>query len=48
VGLREISTRSLRLPDGGEERTIVVYEKRGDCVMALPRRNGLAQHSPLG
>jgi 16S rRNA (guanine527-N7)-methyltransferase len=47
VGLKCVGTRSLTLPDGNEQRTIVSYEKEGPGTLPLPRREGLAQHNPL-
>jgi len=47
VGLRETGRRKLALPNSGELRTIVVYEKIGRASVNLPRRTGLAQNSPL-
>lgn len=48
VGMCQTSMRELTLPAGGEQRTILVYEKTGKPRVSLPRREGLAQHSPLG
>lgn len=39
--------RRVFLPTGGEERTILVYAKRGEPNMSLPRRPGMAQRRPL-
>ena len=47
VGMTELKRRELTLPSGGEMRTIVVYRKTGRSSVALPRRTGLAQNSPL-
>ena len=47
VGMQESTRRELMLPGGGEARTIVVYRKTGRPRVALPRRTGLAQNSPL-
>lgn len=47
VGLEESARRQLRLPGGGEARTIVVYRKTHSSSIDLPRRTGLAQNSPL-
>ena len=47
VGMRELSWRELRLPRGGEARTICAYVKASQPTVRLPRRVGLAQHSPL-
>ena len=47
VGLERVATRRFVLPGGDEHRTIIVYEKRGESSIALPRRDGLAQRRPL-
>lgn len=46
-GMRTNSVRRLTLPEGGEARMIVTYERVGDSRVRLPRRIGLAQKSPL-
>jgi 16S rRNA (guanine527-N7)-methyltransferase len=48
VGMRFESSRFLELPDGGEQRTILVYRKVAKPSLRLPRRVGLAQSAPLG
>jgi 16S rRNA (guanine527-N7)-methyltransferase len=48
VGMVPVSERLLELPDGGETRTILVYERRGVSHVPLPRRPGMAQKRPLG
>lgn len=48
VGLERASTRDFCLPGGGEHRTIIAYLRIRDSSVPLPRREGLAQHSPLG
>jgi len=41
--------RTLELDLSAEhKRTLVIYERTGSPRIALPRRTGLAQHSPLG
>jgi 16S rRNA (guanine527-N7)-methyltransferase len=47
LGLRELRVRELKLPGGGERRSIVTYERIGASSIALPRRTGLAQKRPL-
>ncbi len=47
AGMVETSIRHITLPDGGEKRCIVVYERRGRSITRLPRRPGAAQNSPL-
>lgn len=47
VGMSRVSTRTFTLPRGGEERTIIVFERRGAPKLRLPRRVGLAQNQPL-
>ena len=47
VGLTRVAFRQLRLPEAGESRSIVVYERTGASSIALPRRVGLAQRKPL-
>lgn len=48
VGMSEKSVRRLALPGGGEQRTLVTFQRTGESRIALPRRVGLAQKSPLG
>ena len=48
VGMRRVGLRELVLPEGNEHRVIVTYQRFGKPKIALPRREGLAQHSPLG
>ncbi len=48
VGLRLKSKRHFRLPGGDEQRCVIAYVKTGRSAVSLPRREGLAQHSPLG
>jgi 16S rRNA (guanine527-N7)-methyltransferase len=48
VGMKLVSVRALQLPEGGESRTIVTYRRVGASRIKLPRREGIAQHSPLG
>jgi 16S rRNA (guanine527-N7)-methyltransferase len=47
LGMREEYRRSVELPQGAGRRTLVCYVKIGDSSVAVPRREGLAQHSPL-
>ncbi len=47
VGLRRISTRKLNLAGGDERRTIICYRRVDRSSVALPRREGSAQHDPL-
>jgi 16S rRNA (guanine527-N7)-methyltransferase len=47
VGMRETNWRQFELPNGGETRVIVMYTRIGEPKIRLPRRIGLAQHSPL-
>jgi 16S rRNA (guanine527-N7)-methyltransferase len=47
VGLARVGTRPFAIPDSGEQRTILSYERRGCSSVALPRRVGLAQRRPL-
>lgn len=47
LGFQRVSERSYVLPGCGEARTILVYEKRTDPQLQLPRREGLAQRKPL-
>lgn len=46
-GLREVSIRRAAIPEGSEARTIIAYERYSAPRVKLPRRMGLAQHSPL-
>jgi 16S rRNA (guanine527-N7)-methyltransferase len=47
VGLVRETTRSIRLPEGREERTIVSYARVAESSVVLPRRVGRAQTRPL-
>ncbi|NTU70505.1 MAG: 16S rRNA (guanine(527)-N(7))-methyltransferase RsmG [Coriobacteriia bacterium] len=47
VGMRLLRRSEFDLPGGGERRSIIVYEKVSRPRVALPRRVGLAKHSPL-
>lgn len=47
VGMRQIGTRSIVLPGGGERRCVIAYELRSACPPRFPRRTGEAQNSPL-
>lgn len=47
VGMKRRSLRTIVLPRGDEERTIITYLRSGPGRVALPRRDGLAQHLPL-
>jgi 16S rRNA (guanine527-N7)-methyltransferase len=46
-GMQRSTVLPYTLPEGGERRTLVVYERVGRPAVRLPRRAGLAQHSPL-
>lgn len=46
-GMSRVSTREFELPAGEGARTIVRYERVGTPSVLLPRREGLAQNSPL-
>jgi 16S rRNA (guanine527-N7)-methyltransferase len=47
VGMRLEYQRSFDLPQAVGHRTIACYSRVGVAKIALPRREGLAQHSPL-
>ncbi|WP_172135725.1 16S rRNA (guanine(527)-N(7))-methyltransferase RsmG [Adlercreutzia sp. ZJ473] len=47
VGMKQTSQRGLTLSDGVTHREIIVFTKMGKPKLKLPRRIGLAQHSPL-
>ena len=47
VGFGRLSMRQVTLPGGSERRTIVSANKIRESKIPLPRRNGLAQKSPL-
>ena len=47
VGLRQFSVRTLRLPGGGEIRTVIAYQRSGKAKLNLPRRPGQAHSAPL-
>lgn len=46
-GLRESHTSEMTLPERGDRRVLVVYERVGRPTLSLPRRVGLAQSKPL-
>lgn len=46
-GMALVSRRRVTLPDGGEQREILVFARRTKPQIALPRRVGLAQKQPL-
>lgn len=46
LGMKLVSTRTVRLSDGETNRTILVYEKVGEPMVLLPRRPGMAQKRP--
>lgn len=48
VGLAFKSRRDFLLPGGDEQRCVIVYESVRKSSVLLPRREGLAQHAPLG
>ena len=47
VGLQLECERAFDLPEGAGHRTVLSYRKVGEARVSLPRREGLAQHSPL-
>jgi 16S rRNA (guanine527-N7)-methyltransferase len=47
VGMRLEYRRDFDLPEGAGHRAILCYRKTARSTVALPRREGLAQHSPL-
>ena len=47
VGMRLSHERSFDLPEGVGHRTVLCYERFAEATVRLPRRPGLAQHSPL-
>lgn len=47
TGLALVSDRDLYLSDGETYRRIIVFEKRKEPTVTLPRRNGMAQKRPL-
>jgi 16S rRNA (guanine527-N7)-methyltransferase len=49
VGLERVQVEHTTLGEavGSPSRTLFVYERTGDPHVALPRREGVAQHSPL-
>jgi len=48
VGLKFKGRRDFILAGGDDQRCVIVYEKIQESREVLPRREGLAQHSPLG
>jgi 16S rRNA (guanine527-N7)-methyltransferase len=47
VGMRLEYRRDFDLPEGFGHRSILCYSKISKSAVTLPRREGLAQHSPL-
>jgi 16S rRNA (guanine527-N7)-methyltransferase len=47
VGVQRSGARAFSIPDSGERRTVLTYERIGRSSVALPRRDGLAQRRPL-
>lgn len=47
LGMEFVSTRGFVLSDGETQRAIIVFEKRCNPSMKLPRRVGLAQKKPF-
>lgn len=47
VGLELECERAFDLPEDAGHRTVLCYRKVGEAKVSLPRREGLAQHSPL-
>lgn len=47
VGLSRVSAREFDLPEAGDRRRVIVYEKKAVSEIPLPRRTGLAQSRPL-
>jgi len=47
VGMVHAGTRTVVLPDGGEIRSIITFQRVGESSVPLPRRNGTAQKRPL-
>jgi 16S rRNA (guanine527-N7)-methyltransferase len=47
VGMMLEYRRDYDLPEGAGHRAILCYRKTAPSVVALPRREGMAQHSPL-
>lgn len=47
TGMARASTRTVALPGGAETRTIITYVRSGKPKVHLPRREGMAQRSPL-
>lgn len=47
LGFERVGERRVFLPGGGQERTIIRYQKIREPDISLPRRPGLAQRRPL-
>lgn len=47
VGMTMTGMRTLRLLEGGEERSIITFRRTSTSKVPLPRRTGLAQKRPL-
>jgi 16S rRNA (guanine527-N7)-methyltransferase len=47
AGMQLASVREFELPEAVGHRTIVCYRKESAGTIPLPRREGMAQHSPL-
>lgn len=46
VGMKLLEVKEFSLSNG-DSRSLIVFKKIGGASIRLPRRNGLAQHSPL-
>jgi 16S rRNA (guanine527-N7)-methyltransferase len=47
LGLEQVTDRTYDLPGKDAERRVIVYEKRGESEVSLPRRPGMAKKRPL-
>lgn len=47
VGMRLVLEHRYELPESGESRMLLRYEKVGEPEVSLPRRTGIAQKRPL-
>lgn len=47
AGMEIVATRRYSLPGAGEQRTVVIISRKGRSRVALPRRPGMANKSPL-
>ena len=47
-GMQRVGTRRYELTSSGEQRCLVIYERRREATISLPRQAGMAHRQPLG